>query len=102
MVFACSHRYMGHFSRFVPPGSRRIDMQNPLDATGNGGDSKGRADGSLESVAFLTPNHLVVVVVLNRNDEEIEYALHDLGSSRCTAVLTAKPHSIATLYYAVA
>jgi len=55
--------YMGHFSRFIIPGSSRVGLANPLDKTGNGGDPKGNADGSLEGLAALTPDGKVRNIV---------------------------------------
>lgn len=45
---------MGHFSKFVPRGSRRIDVTHKF-GCGN----------SVWNVAFLTPNNIIVVVLYN-------------------------------------
>ena len=44
---------LAHFSKFVPPGSRKI-LLNPSTNT------------KVESVAFLRPDNIVAVVLLNR------------------------------------
>ena len=95
---------MGHFSRYVPPGSHRVNVTNPLDATGNGGDPKGNADGSLEVFAALTSDATpqVAVVALNRNDDPITFKLRDAATGRETADLTAAPHSAQTFWFAAA
>jgi len=90
--------YMGHFSRYVPPGSHRVNVTNPLDPTGNGGDSKGKPDGSLEVFAALTPQGQVSVVALNRNDDPISFELQDAATGR-SASLTVGAHSVHTYWY---
>ena len=47
---------MGHFSRFVEPGSIRIS-------------AKVDRKTSLESIAFVTPSKALVLVILNRQPE---------------------------------
>ena len=49
--------YLGHFSKFVPPGSKRIktNSQAPL------------LVAPMEVTGFLTPDGNVVLVVLNRD-----------------------------------
>ncbi|CAD6194314.1 unnamed protein product [Caenorhabditis auriculariae] len=47
--------HMGHFSKFVPPGSFRISHSTD-------------ANGDLNMVAFLDPQGRRVVVVINKND----------------------------------
>lgn len=90
--------YMGHFSRYVQPGSHRVNVTNPLDKNGNGGDPKGNPDGSLEVFAALTPQGQVAVVALNRNDKVIEFKLHDKLSGR-KVDLSVGAHSIHTYWY---
>lgn len=106
--------YMGHFSRYVLPGSRRVHVDNPLDKTGNGGDAKGNPDGSLEVFSALLPppspsspsptessgtaNH-VAVVVMNRNNQEMTFTLQDAATKRATPPLTIAAHAIHTYWY---
>lgn len=93
--------YMGHFSRYIAPGSRRVRLDNPLDATGNGGDAKGKADGSLEAIATLSADGTqVVVVAMNRNDHSIDFALKDAASGRA-ASLSINAHAIHTYWFAL-
>jgi len=92
--------YMGHFSKFIKPDSHRVGLTNPLDKSGNGGDSKGKADGSLEALAATTPDGKTVVVVMNRNDDPITFSLQDKASGRSTqAPITIAAHSIHTYTY---
>ena len=45
---------IGHISRFVPPGSKRVDLQGPL------------IPFNVDSAAFETPENRVVIVMLNK------------------------------------
>ena len=54
-----SYAYIGHFSRFVLPGARRILCAATKQA--------------LECTAFLNTDHTVVVVVMNRSEEEVQF-----------------------------
>lgn len=51
---------MGHFSKFISPGSIRINLTISELSYGNG----------LDAVAFVTPTNQRVLVVLNSNEEE--------------------------------
>jgi glucosylceramidase len=94
--------YMGHFSRFVPAGASRVALRNPLDKSGNGGDAKGKADGSLEAIATLSADgERVSVVVMNRNDAPIAFTLEDAATGRAAA-LTVNAHAIHTYQYPAA
>uniref|UniRef100_A0A2A4K975 Glucosylceramidase n=1 Tax=Heliothis virescens TaxID=7102 RepID=A0A2A4K975_HELVI len=48
---------MGHFSKFVPRGSRRVRVTVINDT-------------NIQNIAFLTPNNTVVVVIFNKGAEE--------------------------------
>jgi glucosylceramidase len=81
--------YVGHISKFIPPGSVRV---NVTVSTGN----------QLECTAFVTPDKNVVLVVLNRQDTDISVKIADvLPTSRTIQALkfTALAHSIQTLIY---
>ncbi len=58
--------YIGHFSRFVHPGAKRIGS--------NGGPP------GLESVAFMNPGGGLAVVVLNTSDMPVEFSLSGGGT----------------------
>lgn len=91
--------YMGHFSRYVLPGSHRVGLINPMDKTGNGGDSKGNPDGSLEAFSAITNDEQIVVVVMNRNEKDIFFTLVDDATGRSTKQLSIQAHSIHTYWY---
>ncbi len=75
-----SYYYIGHFSRFIRPGARRIIS------------SSSRAQ--LLTTAFLNPDGRIAVIVMNPTEEEIAYRLYLGGQAVETVSL---PHSIATL-----
>jgi len=71
--------YMGHFSKFVRPGARRVAVAPSRDA--------------LESTAFLNPDGSLAVIVLNRTAKAVDYRLWIRGKA---AAASAPPRSIAT------
>lgn len=76
--------YMGHFSKFVPPGSIRIGV-----ATN---------DDSLETTAFLRPDNTTAVVVMNAQDNPMTYKLLDYVSTQALNI-TIPAHTIQTILY---
>jgi glucosylceramidase len=56
-----SFYYLGHFSRFIRPGAKRVTAVSTKD--------------ELEVTAFINKNHKVAVVVMNRSDKDIEFEL---------------------------
>ena len=75
-----SYWYIGHFSRYMLPGARRLISTQ----AGNG----------LESVAARNPDDSLVLVVCNRTDEPLSAAL---GIDGAWAELTVPAHAIQTL-----
>ena len=55
--------HLGHFSKFVPPGSQRIEV-------------KATEESSLQFIGFITPDSLTVVIVLNTEDQEIALQIY--------------------------
>lgn len=77
-----SYYYIGHFSKFIRPGARRIVA------------SSNRAQ--LLTTAFLNPDGKIAVVVMNPTNEKITYRLWLGGRAAETVSL---PHSISTLVF---
>jgi glucosylceramidase len=77
--YQSSYYAIGHFSRFIQPGARRI-----LCATSH---------DEIEAAAFRNPNGQIAVVLLNRSDEQGLVTLNVDGEQ---AVAGCLPHSIAT------
>ncbi len=85
LIFNSSYYYLGHFARFVRPGARRILCR----ATGE----------ELLATAFLNPNGMIAVVVLNQRDYAVPYSLC-VGDAATWS--HAPPHSITTLTFSAA
>jgi glucosylceramidase len=79
LLFTNSYFYIGHFSKFIQPGAKRISCSANRD--------------KLEATAFLNPDGKIVVVVLNRSDEKLPMNLWIAGKAFETNSL---PHSIIT------
>ena len=80
LIFTPSYFYIGHFSKFILPGAKRIACSSNRD--------------KLETTAFLNPDGKLVVIVLNKNDEKIPVNLWIAGKA---AQLSSLPHSIMTV-----
>lgn len=79
--------YIAHFSQFVTPGSRRLQVTlktSPIFRRfGPGHDA--RICENLDSAAFLRPDGVLVVVALNRGDESAAFEVSDgLRTMRAT------------------
>ena len=82
LTFMNSYYYIGHFSKFIRPGAKRVA------STTN--------DDRLESVAFLNPDGKLAIVVLNLQNESIPCKVWIDGQE---AKVTSPAHSIMTVTY---
>ncbi|WP_343692166.1 glycoside hydrolase family 30 protein [Chitinophaga sp.] len=80
LIYTNSYYYLGHFSKFIRPGAKRIIA------------SSNRTD--LQTTAFVNKDGKMVVVVLNTSDKELDYKLWIKGNG---AAVKSLPHSIETL-----
>jgi glucosylceramidase len=80
LIYTNAYYYIGHFSKFVGAGARRIAV------------SSNRV--TLQTTAFLNKDGSIVVIVMNTTDEPLSYQLLVKGQS---AEAKSLPHSIATL-----
>lgn len=80
LIYTNAYYYLGHFSKFIKPGSKRIGTASSRD--------------KLATTAFINPDGKIVVVVLNQSDEKLSYNLWMNGNA---APATSLPHSISTL-----
>jgi len=80
LMYTNSYYYIGHFSKFILPGAKRISCSTNRD--------------KLQSTAFLNPDGKIVVVVLNLSDEKLPFNLSISGKA---APVTSLPHSIITV-----
>jgi glucosylceramidase len=82
LYFTNAYYYIGHFSKFVRPGAKRIIA------------SSNRTD--LLTTAFLNTDGKVAVIVMNKGNNTIPYHLWVAGKS---ATITSLPHSMATVIF---
>ncbi|CAN5315435.1 glycoside hydrolase family 30 protein [soil metagenome] len=82
LTYTNSYYYIGHFSKFVRPGARRIACSPSRSA--------------LLATAFVNPDGKVAVVVMNRGDDKIAYNVWVDGN---VAEISSLPHSIQTLVF---
>jgi glucosylceramidase len=80
IYYLSSFYYIGHFSKFIRPGAKRIVSSS--------------SRGQLLTTAFLNTDGKVAVVVMNQSDDKIPYRLWIAGQA---AEVTSLPHSIQTL-----
>lgn len=73
--------HLGHFSKFVPPGSRKIEVTSSQDT-------------SLEFIGFVTPQSNTVVVILNTEAKNITINITDKEAGIITDAIP--PYSIQT------
>lgn len=83
VIYESSYYYIGHFSKYIRPGAKRVASSKYTD--------------KLEVTAFKNTDGTVAVVVLNRTDEELPYALRSQDAT--TASCTIPAHAIQTLLY---
>jgi glucosylceramidase len=82
LTYTNSYSYIGHFSKFVRPGARRI--------------ASSPSRSALLSTAFVNPDGRVSVVVMNRGDQRVDYYLWVDGNA---AEISSLPRSIQTLVF---
>lgn len=77
-----SYYYIGHFSRYIKRGAKKIAVT--------------RYSDQIEAVGFLNPDGERVLVVLNKTEKEAEITIRENGMG---GMYTIKPHTIATFIY---
>jgi glucosylceramidase len=82
ITYTNSYYYIGHFSKFVRPGARKI--------------ASAPSRSALLSTAFVNPDGKVSVVVMNKTDQKISYFLWLDGNA---AEVSSLPRSIQTLVF---
>jgi glucosylceramidase len=82
LIFTNAYYYIGHFSKFVHPGARRIISSSNRDL--------------LETTAFKNPDGKIAVIVMNKSDQKISYILWVAGKA---VKLESLPHSMGTLVF---
>jgi len=82
LIYTNSYFYIGHFSKFIRPGARRI--------------ASSPSRSQLLSTAFVNPDGKISVVVMNQSDKQISYYLWLAGEG---AQVNSLPRSIQTLVF---
>ena len=82
LIYTNSYYYIGHFSKFVRAGAKRI--------------TSSPSRSPLLSTAFVNPDGKVAVVVMNRTEQKMNYFLWLDGQA---AEVESLPHSIQTLVF---
>jgi glucosylceramidase len=80
LLYANSYFYLGHFSKFIKPGAKRIVSSATRD--------------KLQTTAFRNEDGKIAVVVMNSSSDKLEYHLWVAGNA---AKITSLPHSISTI-----
>ena len=80
LTFTNSYYYIGHFSKFIRPGAKRIISVS--------------SSNNILTTGFKNEDGSIVVVVMNISDQDINYSL-TMDSK--TAQLSTLPHSIQTI-----
>ena len=80
IYYMISFYYIGHFSKFIRPGAKRIISS--------------ASRGQLLTTAFINTDGKIAVVVMNQSNDKIPYRLWITGQA---AEVTSLPHSIQTL-----
>lgn len=82
LLYTNCYYYIGHFSKFIRPGAKRIACSSNRSA--------------LMTTAFKNIDGTIAVVVMNNSDQKIDYQLWTNGEAAPAASL---PHSIMTLVF---
>jgi len=80
LIFTDSYYYIGHFSKFIRPGAKRL--------------STGSTANYLMATSFKNEDGSIVIVAMNEKDEEINYMLTLNGK---TTSLSMPAHAIQTI-----
>jgi glucosylceramidase len=80
LIYTNAYYYIGHFSKFIKPGAKRIGASSSRTA--------------LQTTAFENPDGSIAVVVMNQSDKKLPYFLWLKGQ---VASVESLPHSISTL-----
>jgi glucosylceramidase len=80
LYYMNSFYYIGHFSKFIRPGAKRIISS--------------ASRGQFLTTAFINTDGKIAVIVMNQSNDKIPYRLWIAGQA---AEVTSLPHSIQTL-----
>ncbi len=79
-----SYFYIGHFSRFVKKGAKRMAVSRYTD--------------QVEVTGFVNPDQERVIILLNKSEEDIPFSIYEYGEGN---TLTIEAHSMMTITYKI-
>ena len=82
LLFTNSYYYIGHFSKFIRPGAKRV--------------SSGTTSNRISSTSFMNQDGSLVVIALNEEEEAVDYFL-TIGNK--STQLKIPKHSIQTIVF---
>jgi glucosylceramidase len=82
LIYTPSYYYLGHFSKFIIPGAKRISTSS--------------SQSLLESTSWMNPNGEMITIVMNMSNDKLEYSLY-VGDKESN--LSINPRAIQTLIY---
>lgn len=82
LIYTPSYYYIGHFSKFIKPGAKRI--------------AAAASRSQLLTTAFENPDGQIIAIVMNQSDKEVKY---NLVAGTEGAEVTILPRAIQTLVY---
>ncbi|MAJ51780.1 MAG: glycosyl hydrolase [Flammeovirgaceae bacterium] len=82
LIYTPSYYYLGHFSKFIIPGAKRISTSS--------------SQSYLESTSWMNPNGEIVTIVMNLTNEKHEYSLYIKDKE---SKLSINPRAIQTILY---
>lgn len=82
IMYTNEYYYIGHFSKFVRPGAKRIAVSPSRSA--------------ISATGFINTDGKVAVIVMNKGDQKVNYNLWIEGKA---VAIDSEPHSIQTLVF---
>lgn len=82
IMYTNEYYYIGHFSKFVRPGAKRIAVSPSRSA--------------ISATGFINTDGKVAVIVMNKGDQKVNYNLWIKGKA---VAIDSEPHSIQTLVF---
>lgn len=82
LIYTPSYYYIGHFSKFLKPGAKRI--------------AAAASRSQLLTTSFLNPDGKVVTIVMNESEKAVKY---NFVIGRESAEVEIQPHAIQTLIF---
>lgn len=80
IVYQSSYYYIGHFSKYIKPGAKRIELSN--------------TNPNILSIAFKNPSKEVVIIIMNPTEDDYDYEIKTTNEQFKTTILK---RSIVTL-----